>query len=419
MSKYLIENTTLTAIADAVREKSGTTDLIKVSELPTAIASITAGAELEELNVFSNGTYTATDGKGFSPVVVNVPQDGAPTAEELTFSGNVSNIFANGNWNWFIEKYGNQIVFENVLSTQNMFVSNSTIEDLSLFTIPLATNANLQSMFSGCLKLTSLPKVSGVIDRYLANLFSSCRCLSSDEVNNFLTSLTIYTVSSSTSYSGIFSSCYSVRDLTESLEWLHTQLNTYTGSSTSFVSYSSWFSSCYALDTIENMPVLYSGTAPRTSNSFGSTFQYCRRVKDIIFKDDNGVPYEVQWKSQTIDLSYPMQIGWGSLKYDFLNYNSGITADKEVIDDATYQALKDDPDWFTNNSNYSRYNHDSAVNTINSLPDTSAYLATAGGTNTIKFTGTQGSSTDGGAINTLTEEEIAVAAAKGWTVTFV
>lgn len=65
------------------------------------------------------------------------------------------------------------------------------------------------------------------------------------------------------------------------------------------------------------------------------------------------------------------------------------------------------------------YNHDSAVETINSLPDTSAYLASAGGTNTIKFKGDSGSATDGGAINTLTEEEIAVATAKGWTVTLV
>ena len=108
-----------------------------------------------------------------------------------------------------------------------------------------------------------------------------------------------------------------------------------------------------------------------------------------------------------------------SNKKYILNYNSGITADKEVTDDATYQALKNDPDWFTCDIKYSRYNHDSAVRTINSLPDTSAYLATAGGTNTIKFKGAAGSATDGGAINTLTSEEIAVATAKGWTVTFV
>ena len=130
-----------------------------------------------------------------------------------------------------------------------------------------------------------------------------------------------------------------------------------------------------------------------------------------------GSPYVKRWKSQTINLS--SNIGYGSGIASFENYNSGITADKEVKDDATYQALKNDPDWFTSNVAYSRYNHDSAVETINSLPDTSAYLATAGGTNTIKFKGDSGSATDGGAINTLTTEEIAVATAKGWTVTFV
>ena len=81
--------------------------------------------------------------------------------------------------------------------------------------------------------------------------------------------------------------------------------------------------------------------------------------------------------------------------------------------------MKNDPDSWSNSLDYSKYNHDSAVETINSLPDTSAYIATAGGTNIIKFEGASGAKTDGGAINTLTEEEIAVAAAKGWTVTLV
>jgi hypothetical protein len=154
-----------------------------------------------------------------------------------------------------------------------------------------------------------------------------------------------------------------------------------------------------------------------TSNGFNSTFLNCRRLKEMTFAlQEDGTPYIVPWKTQTIDLT---SAGSGGTKTDFTGYNSGITADKQVTDDATYQALKNDPDWFTLDINYSRYNHNSAVNTINSLPDTSAYLATAGGTNTIKFLGAAGSKTDGGAINTLTAEEIAVAAAKGWTVSLV
>ena len=141
-------------------------------------------------------------------------------------------------------------------------------------------------------------------------------------------------------------------------------------------------------------------------------------LKDFTFiMNEDGTPITTGWKSQVIDLTY--YVGYANSVSNITGYNSGITLDKRVSDDATYQALKDDPDWFSTNINYSRYNHDSAVRTINSLPDTSAYLTANGGTNTIKFKGASGASTDGGAINTLTEEEIAVATAKGWTVSLV
>ena len=157
-------------------------------------------------------------------------------------------------------------------------------------------------------------------------------------------------------------------------------------------------------------------TIKSTSNFFTSFCGRCHRLKNLTFKtNSDGTPISASWSNQTIE--FTDYVGWAINKSFILDYNSGITADKQVTDDATYQALKNDPDWFTTNVKYSRYNHDSAVATINSLPDTSAYLATAGGTNTIKFKGASGSKTDGGAINTLTEEEIAVAAAKGWTVT--
>ena len=95
-----------------------------------------------------------------------------------------------------------------------------------------------------------------------------------------------------------------------------------------------------------------------------------------------------------------------------------MPSNTQIKDDTSYQLLKDNEDSHTRYIAYSRYNHDSAVETINTLPDTSAYLAESGGTtNIIQFTGESGSATDGGAINTLTEAEIAVAAAKGWTVT--
>ena len=170
-----------------------------------------------------------------------------------------------------------------------------------------------------------------------------------------------------------------------------------------------------SLDELVNIP-LSNKTGVSTSNQLSDIYALYR-IKNFTFETNNGQPYVVSWKNQKIDLT--ANIGYTSSISIILNYNSGITADKEVKDAATYEALKNDADWFTQDVNYSRYNHDSAVATINSLPDTSAYLAANGGTNTIKFEGESGKLTDGGAINTLTEEEIAVATARGWTVSFV
>lgn len=46
MAEYLIQDTSLTAIADAIREKTGSTDTIAVSDFPTAIAGISTGGSV-------------------------------------------------------------------------------------------------------------------------------------------------------------------------------------------------------------------------------------------------------------------------------------------------------------------------------------------------------------------------------------
>ena len=164
----------------------------------------------------------------------------------------------------------------------------------------------------------------------------------------------------------------------------------------------------------------------------------------MTFATNNGEPYKVNWKNQTIDLAGKIGYTDGrDWSHSYENYGQGYWKEKNNIFYNTtdleqaklnYNKLKSQDNWFSwstesgtyegkNNVSYSllfsRYNHDSAVETINSLPDTSEYLTSAGGTNTIKFTGIQGALTDGGAINTLTEAEIAVATEKGWTVSMV
>lgn len=280
------------------------------------------------------------------------------------------------------------------------------------FDINLSTSSSICADIFSSSNIKKLPYIKGKATN-LGNLFYYCRYLREipNDWADYIDFSNIHNSSSSEGYLRGF--CYSSCSIRKIPNNLLSQLWSKVSNIRSL--YYQGFAFCYSLDEITNIPM---HGANLTSNSFSYFCYSCGRLKNITFaKQEDGSPIIVKWKSQVIDLS--TNTGYSNSEYYILDYNSGITADKEVKDDASYQLLKNDPDWFTTNVAYSRYNHDSAVATINSLPDTSAYLATAGGTNTIKFEGQAGALTDGGAINTLTEEEIAVAAAKGWTVTLV
>lgn len=410
----------LNAIGDAIRAKTGGTEKLTLDEMPTQIQAIQTGGNpvITELTVTQNGTYTAPDGvDGYNPITVNVPQDGSPPESAFVISGDCQYRFAKNGWNWFIEKYSNKITTKDISNAQSMFNYCNKITKVP-FDLNFSSSASyhdLQEMFKGCSNLTQVPKINNVKVYYTGNMFDGCtnlRTIRDDIADTWDWSyLEKQTGAYIGNQSGMFGGCSSLRSIPMNLI---KSGNPYINYSYSYYNYG--FFNCYALDELINLPIPYT-KATWTSNAFYNTFYQCYRLKNVIFSLNNGVPYTVTWKSQVIDLTD--YTGYAKTSIFLLNYNSGIKGNKRVDDDASYQLLKNDPDWFTENVNYSRYNHDSAVATINSLPDTSAYLATAGGTNTIKFKGQAGASTDGGAINTLTEEEIAVAAAKGWTITLV
>ena len=420
---------------------------IKVRNEPAQHIGVANSAPCPEMNIITkeiteNGRYEArTEGvTGFDPVIVNVPSreeigyengyaagydegydkgyevagENSVTSEDLTFTDKTPYLFQFDNWSQMIKRFGHMMQFNAITDAASLF-NHCTAEDLSNLTINFDEGL-LGSAFSWCNNLKKLPTTSGSIYCALSSMFNLCYNLTSDEVNKFFEGLTYkYSRFGSPSSTSMFSSCYSLRDLTPFFEWFDAHLNSYDGTSTDIFGFSSLLSNVKCLDEVTNFPVVRLPMA-KTGNAFSSTFSNCNRIKNMIFRTDNAQPYSVNWKSQTIDLSG--YIGYARTEAEIINYNSGITSDKRVRNASTYESLKNDPDWYTTDYSYSRYNHDSAVNTINSLPDTSEYLASAGGTNTIQFKGTSGSKTDGGAISNLTAEEIAVATAKGWTVTF-
>ena len=381
-------------------------------ELKAPFKSVFVPPTIEELNITANGTYEAPEGvDGYSPITVDVIPEGVPTDEELTISGNCGNRFSSDNWNWFLEKYKDRLIFYNINNASVMFGGSNYIKSLDFDIIfdDSYSSVSTLSMFATCYRLENIRKIINLKGKDMGDMFNGCYSLRYlPQFENFSLQDNVYS-----NLGSLFRYCYSLRSIPE--EFLKKLSITASGGYSSYSLGYYGFNNCQTLDEIKGINIRRKNI---TSNLFSNTFDNCSRVKNIIFtKEDNGSPYTATWKNQYINLA--SDVGYGPYDEYIIGYNSGITLDKKVIDDTTYQTLKNDPDWYTLKKEYSRYNHDSAVATINSLPDTSAYIAEKGGTNTIRFIGNAGSATDGGAINTLTEEEIAVATAKGWTVTFL
>lgn len=381
MSKVFIEESTLTAIGDAIRSKEGSSALIAPLDMADKITNLPSGGggnlEVEPIVLTGNQIYGCCG-----------PMAG-----------------------FYIDNFGDTVSTQNLNDISYMFYNNTAAK------IPFDLNCventlmNSNFLFQNCVNLTEHPNINNLYPSGISNFFRGCKSLREirDDIDATWNWDRIHTYDYA-STSNIFEECYSLRRIPESFI-----AKLWTPDAAAYSSTYTGIKGCYTLDELRRIPI---EPATFKSSAFNNFVYQCYRLKDIIFDmNEDGTPKIVNWKNQSIILS---QVGYASYgnQSSITGYNSGITADKEVTDDASYQALKNDPDWFTTNRLYSRYNHDSAVNTINSLPDTSAYLAANGGTNTIHFNAEAGEKTDGGAINTLTEEEIAVAAAKGWTVSF-
>lgn len=375
-----------------------------------------------KIAIVENGTTTlATSGKYCDrniDVEVNVPTSGGELPE-LEYTGNISGYFSPNTSNMssnntdqapicqLITILGDRIKFNRIESLSKAFQYNQ-IRHLPSYEFNLVDGAifgvSPLAIFQNCYNLEELDvRFKGVLAKGM-QMFASCNRLRTISDNVFKDA-TIMSDWTGTNFNAIFQNCYSLKKVPKYFFDIIPRTSSTTGS---YHFYNNLFNSCYSLDEVKDLPVIL--TMP--SGCLNYTFSYCCRIKEITFEtNEDGTPMDAGTTTSVL-LDLTNQVGYGmNVSMATLNTNSGLSEDKFVYDDITYQALKNDPDWFTADINYSRYNHDSAVNTINSLPDCSS-----GSGNTINFKGQAGASTDGGAINTLTEEEIAVAAAKGWTV---
>ena len=433
MANVIVNDTNLKNIANAIREQNGETTGYKPSEMAAAILAIEGGG-----------------GGGYMP-----------TAEDLTFNVSTTSPFTNNGLPWILREYGKNpgLTFASPSQNSNQlfYQIQAEIFDAKIIFNQNAAYMPVKYLFSGSNNLKDITGTFRFPNNYnnyarvdtAEYMFGGCTMLNhinDDLIDSSFCHWFNRTGSSYNRMNTAFYNCHSLREIPRFyFEMIGTNTN---GDQPCIYSatygYTDMFNCCYALNKIEGLPVVLGlvGEATITSNMFRDTFNRCYNLSKLTFQTKpDGSPLTANWTSQVIDLTAgctnktlvndEMRISGGiGVGFDssfLFAYNSGIDRNNEA-GYYTGQVYVEDTinDYYNSDYMYSKYGHTEAVETINSLPDTSV----AGGGNTIKFAGIVGVRTDylkgrtsdkkfDSRIDNLTETEIAVATAKGWTVSIV
>lgn len=384
MANVLVEETSLSNIASAIRGKNGSTAVYKPGEMAAAIT--------------------------------NLPTGGGDT-ETITFSRNISFLFASNGGSALYEAVKNKnLVFSNIQFGRGVFYNMSTNDTITPFTIHLlegvystSGNVDFYGFYEGSSVVSNIvidPPIEGASTtrEEFSGFFAKSR-LKNIDLSCIDTNYVIFNYFGAM---GLFRESGYLR----SINFTNSPQRYFGGNS---ILYQETFYHCFDLDSIEG---LY--TTRQTTFS-GGTFNNCSHLAKLTFKTASPSNAKNPYYSSDIDLStvgYYTNVSEGyqsdSLTNDNRRFAKSLVrqdATKEITNATTYAKLKNDPDAWTTNVAYSRYNKTSAKETLTSLP----YINEA---HTIKFKGEAGSATDGGAIKNLTSSEIAAATAKKWTVAF-
>ena len=188
MSIGYCDTSYITAIADSIRKKKGTTDKIMLENMPTEISTIEAKSPEQEksVDITSNGTLDILPDDGYLLSKVSVNTD---VAQAVTLNTKPSGSASLAKIIKSCDLTG--VDTSSVTDMQSMFSSCSSLTSL---TLPESFNTssvtNMQSMFSSCSSLTSLDlssfNTSSVTNMY--SMFYYCSSLTSLDLSSFDTS---------------------------------------------------------------------------------------------------------------------------------------------------------------------------------------------------------------------------------------
>ena len=413
----------LTAIGNAIREKTGKSDLLTLDQMPTEIRSITTSGRYPEIE-----------------------------ESDLVLTGDLSSLNKNGRWSWLFNKYSDYITYNNVTSVDYMHqnatnLTKAKTKGIGINEFEGCTNLNSVSIdaqssrfycaFKNCKKLEtvrppykndtiSILKKDGsntVFDsRYM---FANCNKLKNmSGSSSYVWKVQAYsnTSSSNTFYLGYaFQNCYALKSIPDGLlagicglsstSPIFQNSSSYAGETGD---YTNAFDGCLSLRYLNVYCKDYYTTSSGgigSSSLYTNAFNRLAMLGSIRFSSGSisSGGYISARNGFTIDLS---DVGYCSNEADAAIltelYGNPVTTAEE------YEAQKDTSDWWTTNPDYSRFDLESFKAAITYLP------RIKGGSATIKFKSGAGSGTDGGGIDpTQATTEIAYANQYGWTVSFV
>ena len=286
-----------------------------------------------------------------------------PAFESYKISGNGQYAFSYNNHSWVYEN-NIPIDLSGITDAAYMFYNSDKMEHLPDLNTSHLTN--MDSMFGYCSSLKAIPKIDTSSATNISSLFSGCRQI---------TEVPALDISKATELDGMFQYCHKLKSIPNSI-----LENCGRGDSGYYYQlYYYAFYQCYNLKEILNLDVSVGYSS--TSNLFFYTVNDCYSLRRFTFKtNEDGTPIDAQWNGQTLDFS--LNVGWAGSSY------------------AAQQWIDGD---YVLNPEEAYYNRDSMAETINSLPIVRNC--------TIKFKKAQG--------QLLTEDEIALANSKGWTVSLV
>ena len=415
MSKLFIQPETLSAIGNAIRDKAGTSDMISPGNMPQAILDIPSGGGGDPIAITLHAKPYGLAGDGGKLIMDNRTKFAitVEVADQNTNLLDANGFFAYNDSvsksNFTYLKFAYPCSDTSVIVLGNVFVNCGT-----KYMHPFEYINTNTSYPSNSIKIVGIDQYSGP--------FEGCCCLT-----------LVHPLKGKNPFSENLDAKYFFQNFMG--DFIDSELVYEVSRKSKYRNYN-MFTQCFRLKEITNISCLWVNEDFSTTRDYMLTgaFGKCTRCERLIFHtNEDGTPEVTPVDNTEINLTD--RFGWDNYDigdYDFVgsqdgnstygNPHNAIPYDNRVYDINSYNAHKDDYYYWAYAPEWSRYNHDRAVETINSLPDTLTgcrRVASLGAdytpNNTIYFKGACGSGY-GKAISDLTEAEIAVATAKGWRV---